>query len=151
MTSADWDRRWLTLATSVAGWGENGGIGVASAIVAEPDRLIALGFNGLVAGTAALPERLDPHADRALWCEHSERAALYNALANSARVTGATLYSTLFPCADCMRGIILSGIAKVKVPAGTPVPAAFAASIAASRRMAEEAGLSLTEIPMISG
>lgn len=141
-----WDRRWLSLVAMTSAWGAPGGTGVASAIVAPPDRLVALGVNGLPPGIAPQPERLAPEGERAFWCEHSERAALYHALANGAGVRGATLYSSMFPCADCMRGLILSGIARVVVPSTTQPSAAYRQSVAISEQMLHEAGLALSRI-----
>lgn len=143
-----WDRRWLSLVTMASGWGAPGGPGVASAIVAPPDRLVSLGINGLPPGLAPQPERLAPEGDRAHWCEHSERAALYHALANGATVKGATVYSSMFPCADCMRGIILSGLARVVVPAEAQPSAAYRHSVGISQQMLAEAGLELSRIPV---
>lgn len=138
-----WDRRWLSLVTMASGWGAPGGVGVASAIVAAPDRLVSLGINGLPPGIAAAPERLAPEADRPLWCEHSERAALYHALASGASVRGATMYSSMIPCADCMRGIILSGLSRVVVPEGSAPSAAYRHSVTVAQQMLAEAGIPL--------
>lgn len=141
-----WDRRWLSLTAMASAWGAPGGTGVASAIVAPPDRLVSLGVNGLPPGIAEHPERLAPEGERAFWCEHSERAALYQALANGAGVRGATVYSSMFPCADCMRGIILAGLTRVVVPAAAEPSAAYARSVAIAVRMAEEAGLTVSRL-----
>lgn len=141
-----WDRRWLGLTETAAAWGENGGIGVASLIVAPPDRLISLGVNGLVPGTIARTERLDPAQERGFWCEHSERAALYQALRNGARVEGATLYSSLHPCADCMRGIAMAGIRQIKITRRDLTGSPFAASIAVAGQIAAEVGITVTQI-----
>ncbi|WP_323039251.1 hypothetical protein [Gemmobacter sp.] len=139
-----WDRRWLSLVAMTSGWGAPGGTGVASAIVAPPDRLVSLGVNGLPPAIAPQPERLAPEGERAFWCEHSERAALYHALANGAGVRGATIYSSMFPCADCMRGIILSGLARVVVPASAQPSAAYRVSVGLARQMLDEAGIALS-------
>jgi len=43
---------------------------------------------------------------------HAEKNAIHNA-SNKNDLDGATLYSTLFPCNDCAKDIIQSGIKKV--------------------------------------
>lgn len=42
--------------------------------------------------------------------EHAERAAIYSALTTGADLTMATMYCTRFPCSDCARAIIWSGL-----------------------------------------
>ena len=46
--------------------------------------------------------------------EHAERNAIYNAARMGISLKGCTLYQTpMFPCSDCARGIIQSGITTV--------------------------------------
>tara|TARA_R110000824_G_scaffold390760_12_gene587807 strand:- start:10193 stop:10663 length:471 start_codon:yes stop_codon:yes gene_type:complete len=49
--------------------------------------------------------------------EHAERNAIYEAAESSHSLVGATMYGTLFPCADCARAIVASGIKRLVVPA----------------------------------
>lgn len=48
--------------------------------------------------------------------EHAERNAIIEALKRGNSLEGATLYGTLFPCADCARAIVAAGIEEVVVP-----------------------------------
>ena len=95
------DQRWFAVLQAASqAWAMKTAAGdvpaVASAIIRpEAGRLVALGVNGLPMGAAPLPERLDPAAMRAYWCEHSERAALYHALASGADVRGAQILSLI--------------------------------------------------------
>ena len=57
-------------------------------------------------------------AERYYVIEHAERAAIFLALRSHAELTGATLYCTRFPCSDCARAIVWSGIKRVVFPAG---------------------------------
>lgn len=50
--------------------------------------------------------------------EHAERAALFKAYQAGADLSGATMYCTRFPCADCARAIAFSGIRRFVVPRG---------------------------------
>lgn len=47
--------------------------------------------------------------------EHAERDAINRAKGQD--LNGATMYSTLYPCADCARAIVASGIRRLIVPA----------------------------------
>lgn len=52
--------------------------------------------------------------------EHAEREAINTARDNGNSAIGATLYTTLFPCADCARAIIAAGVQRLVAPYGTP-------------------------------
>lgn len=48
--------------------------------------------------------------------EHAERNAIFGAWDAGISMHGATIYGTLFPCADCARAIATAGITRVVVP-----------------------------------
>jgi dCMP deaminase len=48
--------------------------------------------------------------------EHAERNAINNARGLGHSLIGATMYGTLFPCADCARAIAAAGIRRLVVP-----------------------------------
>jgi dCMP deaminase len=48
--------------------------------------------------------------------EHAERNAINNARGLGHSLTGATMYGTMFPCADCARAIVAAGIRRLVVP-----------------------------------
>lgn len=48
--------------------------------------------------------------------EHAERNAIYTAHAEGKAIKGATMYATLYPCADCARAIVAAGISRLVVP-----------------------------------
>lgn len=60
---------------------------------------------------------IDKDEAKAYWVEHAERAAIYECAAKGTGLRGATMYSTLFPCASCMRAIVQSGIKTLVSPA----------------------------------
>lgn len=47
--------------------------------------------------------------------EHAERNAIFDALLRGKSLKGTTMYSTLFPCADCARAIVASGVSRLVV------------------------------------
>jgi dCMP deaminase len=47
--------------------------------------------------------------------EHAERNAIFAALLQGKSLAGATMYGTLFPCADCARAIAASGLSRLVV------------------------------------
>ncbi|MDP9837692.1 dCMP deaminase [Neorhizobium huautlense] len=60
---------------------------------------------------------LNDDDSKTFWVEHAERAAIYSAARRGISLTGCSVYSTLFPCASCMRAIIQSGISELVAPA----------------------------------
>src|SRR5690606_743103 len=50
--------------------------------------------------------------------EHAERAAIFSVYDTHKDLADATMYCTRFPCSDCARAIIWSGISRLVVPKG---------------------------------
>lgn len=68
---------------------------------------------------AYLREQRNVSADnRYFIIEHAERAAIFKAYQAGADLSGATMYCTRFPCADCARAIAFSDIRRLVVPRG---------------------------------
>ena len=143
-----WSRRFMGLCDHVAGWSEDRDFQVGCVIV-DPDGHVvrATGYNGLPRGVS---DGDDARFDRAsgekfYWIEHAERNAVYNAARAGVSLSGCTAYVNRFPCADCGRALIQSGIAQVVAP---PIPKADGAldySFQVSAQMLREAGLIITE------
>jgi dCMP deaminase len=73
------------------------------------------GCNAFPPGIQALPERVEGD-NRFIWLEHAERTALFEAARRGLATDGGLLVSTYFPCTDCARAIVLSGIKTVATP-----------------------------------
>jgi len=102
----DWNKRFLDLAGHVAGWSKDPSTKVGAVIVNDDKQVLGLGYNGFPRGVHDCTERYNDRNLKLQFVAHAER----NALDNAADVRGATLYSTLFPCTDCAKGIIQRGI-----------------------------------------
>lgn len=86
-------------------------------IILAPESLqiLSCGYNGLPRNINENPERwMRPM--KLMWCEHSERNALYNACRSGTKLENGIAIVTLYPCADCARGLIQSGIKTIVVP-----------------------------------
>jgi dCMP deaminase len=106
--------------------------------------LIVEGYNDFPDGVIETDVRRE-RPTKYLYTEHAERAALYKALRTGVDLTRYMIAVTQYPCADCARGIILSGIELVVVPAGSVVPT-FKESSNAARKMFAECGVEVIEI-----
>lgn len=84
------------------------------AIVTSADNvLVATGWNDFPRGVddSRIERRERPL--KYLWTEHAERNAIYNAGRNGVSLVGCQMYIRWFPCCDCARAIIQSGIIKL--------------------------------------
>lgn len=143
-----WDQRFMLLASHIATWSKDRSTKVGAVIVGPSREIRSTGYNGFPSGVDDdVPERHERPAKYA-WSEHAERNALYFASAIGVSVAGCTLYSTAFPCADCARGILRSGLARVVAPTAPEpigVPGDWRESCRIARTMFCEAGVVLFE------
>ncbi|MCK1671045.1 dCMP deaminase family protein [Bradyrhizobium sp. 150] len=84
------------------------------AVIVRPDRTMAsFGFNGFPRGVVDSPDRLNDRPTKYSFTVHAEANAILTA---REPLHGYTMYSTLFPCSDCAKLIIQSGIRFVCSP-----------------------------------
>jgi len=145
---ARWDRRFLALCDHISGWTEDRDFKVGAVIVGPGLEIRSTGYNGLPRGVAADEEsRFDrASGEKFFWFEHAERNALYNAARMGVAVAGCTLYVNRFPCADCARAIVQSGIARLVCPPKPVNDGALDHSFDVSEVLLGEAGLAVTTI-----
>ena len=123
---------------------------VGACIVNQNKRIVGIGYNGLPCGCSddEFPwERSGGFLDtKYAYVVHAEPNAILNATSD---LTNATLYVTLFPCNECAKLIIQSGIKEI-VYVSDKYQDTDASK--ASRRMLEAAGLKLRQLdaPKIS-
>jgi len=80
---------------------------------------------------------------RLIWMEHAERNAIYAAARAGVALEGATLASSYFPCVDCARAIVQSGIAHIHTLQPDLSDPVWGESFGYSRTVLEEAGIQL--------
>lgn len=141
MTTRSWDKRWLQMAEVVASWSKDPNTKVGCVVVDDRQNLLVTGWNGIPRGVEDESDLRSEKPEKYKWYEHAERNAIYNAAAKgSTSLRGSTLYTTLFPCCDCMRGVIQSGITRVVVSYSN-VDRQATDGTSQSIKMAEEAGI----------
>ena len=117
---------------------------VGCCIVSQDNKILSMGYNGLPLGCSdddfPWEREGDPLETKYLFTAHSELNAILNYGGGSLR--GAKLYVSLFPCNECAKAIIQSGIKEVIYDsdkyAATP-------STIASKRMFDAAGVKYTQ------
>jgi dCMP deaminase len=109
----DWDIRFLELSDYISEWSKDDKRKVGVVIVDDQKRVVSLGYNGFPSGLN--DDLVYRHKDpvKLLFTEHAERNAIYSAAKNGVSLKDCTIYTSFFPCADCARAIVQSGIKRV--------------------------------------
>ena len=119
----------------------------AAALVSRDGRTVLLAHNAPPPDEVAVTERrLERHLKYAFF-EHAERRVIYEAAADGIATRGATMFASHYPCADCARAIIASGIEAVFVDAESVeigLVSRFFDGMLAATEMFAEAGVSIT-------
>lgn len=110
-----WDEYFMGVALLSAKRSKDPSTQVGACVVNEDKRIIGIGYNGLPTGCddSVFPwgkEDEDPLNTKYPYVVHAEPNAILNCTSS---LKGATLYVTLFPCNECAKLIIQSGIKKI--------------------------------------
>lgn len=141
-----WNQRWLRLAHEVASWSKDH-VQVGAVIADHNRNPRGFGYNGMPRNlNDDLPERRQKPIKN-WYFEHAERNVIYACARNGISCDDCTMYVTHFPCCDCTRAIIQSGIRHVVVDAScmetsTPFYEKWCDQFSESQTMMTEAGVS---------
>ena len=136
-----WSTRWMDMAKLVATWSKDRSRTCGAVIVDDRNVLVSLGWNGFPRG---IEDEWDSRHDRPAkykWTEHAERNAIFNAAANGYATRGCTMYISWYPCADCARAIIQSGISVLVCTEPDWNDKVWAADFEVVKEMLEEAAV----------
>ena len=91
---------------------------VGSVIVSDSDRILTVGYNGFPNGCSddEFPWAREAEKEEDTkypYVVHSELNAILNFRGDLKALNNATLYVTLFPCHNCAKAIIQTGIKKI--------------------------------------
>lgn len=136
-----WDKRWFDIAKVVANWSKDPSTKVGAVIVSPSQHIVTTGYNGMPSGVANTEERWT-RPKKYLFVQHAERNAIYQAAKYGRSLEGCTLYTTVFPCSDCMGGIVQVKIKKVVTPQ-LPDLDRWKESWEVATEMANEAGIEI--------
>ncbi len=110
-----WEEYFFNMITEIAKKSKDSSTKTGCIISSKEHKFISAGFNGFPRGVKddikLVPERYERPA-KYLWTEHAERNAIYGA---ERSLKDCVIYINWWPCADCARGIIQSGISEVVI------------------------------------
>jgi dCMP deaminase len=143
-----WDRRFFQLTNTIAGWSEDQSRKVGCVIAGVENGILSTGYNGF---PREVLDQNDRHSsidgEKYYWFEHAERNAIYNAVRTGTALLNSRLYVNLFPCADCTRAVIQSGVKELNTFAPDPNEKFFLRSFEVSIAMLSEASVRLRLFP----
>lgn len=136
-----WDQYFMGIAKLSSMRSKDPNTSVGACIVGKDNKILSVGYNGMPHGCSddEYPwerENDDPLQTKYLFVCHAELNALLNYTGTNLK--GAKIYTTLFPCNECTKALIQSGISEVIYSedkyAGT-------ASVIAAKKMMKSAGI----------
>lgn len=106
----NWDEYFMGIATLSAMRSKDPNTQVGCCIVSDKNRIMSVGYNGFPNG---IPDReftwaREGEDNKYFYTTHSELNAILNY--RGGNLEGAKMYVTLFPCYECAKAIIQSGI-----------------------------------------
>lgn len=134
-----WDEYFMGIAVLSSMRSKDPSTQVGACIVDSDKRIRSMGYNGMprCCSDDVYPwERSEGLDSKYLYVCHAELNAILNN--NSGSVRGCTVYTTLFPCNECAKAIIQSGISEVVYMSDKY---AESDSVRASKRMFDTAGV----------
>jgi len=114
----DWDSTFMGVAKLIAMRSKDPSTQVGAVIVGKDKRILSLGYNGLPAGMSDDEDVWNREGDDELRLKytyvcHAEENAILNYRGDFAALGDASIYVSLFPCNNCAKMIVQSGIKEV--------------------------------------
>ncbi|MFV0255092.1 MAG: deoxycytidylate deaminase [Erysipelotrichaceae bacterium] len=135
-----WDEYFMALAHLVAQRSKDPSTQVGACIVNEANRIVGVGYNGMPSGCddSEFPwGKSGVETDTKYpYVVHAELNAILN---STTKLNGCKIYVSLFPCNECAKAIIQSGIKEIVYESDKY---ADTAGVKASKKMLKAAGVS---------
>ncbi len=138
-----WDQYFMSIAHISSQRSKDPSTRVGACIVNSKNQIIGVGYNGFPRGISDDEFSWEPSDDllesKYAYVVHAETNAILNAVTN---LDNAVLYVTLFPCNECTKQIIQSGISNIVYDSDKY---AGLVAVQASKKMLAAAGVKLRQ------
>ena len=135
-----WDAYFMGIAILSSHRSKDPGTQVGACIVSPTNRILSVGYNGMPSGCSDDKYPWDregaPLATKYLFVCHAELNAILNYRGGS--LEGSRVYTTLFPCNECAKALIQSGVKEIIYMQDKY---AETESVIASKKMMDSAGV----------
>ena len=112
-----WDEYFMAVAKLSAMRSKDPNTQVGACIVSKDNRILSIGYNGTPNGYSdeCFPwdREGDPINTKYMYVVHAERNSILNFRGNNKELENSKIYVDLFPCNECAKEIIQSGIKEV--------------------------------------
>jgi dCMP deaminase len=105
----DWDEYFLSIAFLISSRSACNRLKVGS-VITKDNRILAAGYNGFIPGA---PHISRVREGREMATIHSEVNAISDAAKRGVNISGAKIYITHYPCINCFKSIVSSGINEI--------------------------------------
>ena len=138
-----WDEYFMALAHLAAKRSKDPSTQVGACIVNPSNRIVGIGYNGMPSGCDDddFPWERQGEATKYPYVVHAELNAILNSIQN---LSGCKIYVSLFPCNECAKAIIQSGIREIIYESDKY---ADTQAVIASKKMLNAAGVTLRHWP----
>ena len=147
----NWDEYFMAIVKLSAMRSKDPSTQVGAAIVSNTNRILSIGYNGAPNGfhddKFPWEREGDPLETKYMYVVHAERNAILNFRGSKQDLEGAKLYVDLFPCNECAKEIIQSGIKEVVYLTDT-----FKSGqemVIASKRLFDECGVTYRKLEVL--
>ena len=141
--SEKWDKRFLALASHIAGWSKDPSTQVGCVVVGPDREIRSTGFNGFPRGIEDSIARLENRELKYPLICHAEENAIMHAARIGISLKGCTAYVTWPPCSRCARSLIQAGVDEVVYAAESEIPERWGDDFEIATSMMNEAGLAV--------
>ena len=140
-----WDEYFMGLALLSAKRSKDPSTQVGASIVSGDNLIMSVGYNGMPRGCSddEFPWEREGEDNKYLYVCHAELNAILNSGGRDLR--GSRIYTALFPCNNCAKAIIQSGIGEVCYLSDKY---ADSPDVIASKRMFNAAGVKLRQLDL---
>lgn len=111
----NWDAYFMGIALLSSNRSKDPSTAVGACIVSNDNKILSVGYNGMPHGCSddefPWERNGDPLDTKYLYVCHAELNAILNY--SGTNMQGSKLYTTLFPCNECTKAIIQSGIKEI--------------------------------------
>ena len=140
---ANWNERFLNLATHISNWSKDPSTKVGCVVVGPDREIRSTGFNGLPRGIDDNEKRLNNREIKYPMICHAEENAIMHAARIGISLKDCTAYVTWPPCTRCARSLIQAGISTIIYPENTEIPERWMVDFNLSLNMLKEANINL--------
>lgn len=141
------DKRLFALAAYVGGWSKDRSRKVGAVIADRNGSVRSIGYNGFPRGADEGVVARHERPAKYLWTEHAERNAIFDAARAGVALDGCSMYVPWFPCMDCARAIVQSGISRLVACPPDLKDVRWGGHFEAAMELLEETGVEVVWVP----